>query len=84
MTARKPAECGTQGGYGKHIRDKTKVCPGCAEAHRVYQRNWQRALRARELKAMAAAAAARERTRGKARREAPVLDAHFAGDLVLG
>ena len=30
---RKVAECGTNTGYGKHIRDKTKICEPCRRAH---------------------------------------------------
>jgi hypothetical protein len=86
--ARKPAECGTLGGYGRHQREKTEVCPRCAEANRVYKREWDRARRTSIARAARASAAAETRARAeqaaRARREAPVLAAHFAGELVLG
>jgi hypothetical protein len=86
--AREPAKCGTPGGYGKHIREKTEVCPGCAEANRVYKRDWDRARRAALARAERVAGAAETRARAqraaRVEREARVLAAHFAGDLVLG
>ena len=84
VTAREPAKCGTAGGYAKHKREHTKVCPGCREAWRVYQQD-----RARVRAHAANEAAARwdeqwAEEAARAEREAPVLGAHHAGDLVLG
>lgn len=30
---REPAKCGTRGGYQKHLREKTEVCPPCRQAN---------------------------------------------------
>jgi hypothetical protein len=32
-TPRKPAECGSRGGYQKHLRDKTEICAPCRRAN---------------------------------------------------
>jgi hypothetical protein len=30
---RQPAECGTRGGYQKHLREKTEICGPCRQAN---------------------------------------------------
>lgn len=30
---RQPARCGTRGGYQKHLREKTTICPPCRQAN---------------------------------------------------
>ena len=32
-TKRKPARCGTNSGYRKHLREKTQICGPCRRAH---------------------------------------------------
>ena len=31
--------CGTRGGYHRHLREGSEVCPGCREASREYERS---------------------------------------------
>ncbi len=37
---RKPAECGTQAGYQRHVRENTPICEPCRTAHTEAHRDW--------------------------------------------
>lgn len=38
---RKPAECGTRGGYYRHLRAGEQACTACRAEHSRYQAQWK-------------------------------------------
>jgi hypothetical protein len=47
--------CGTRGGYHRHLREKTEVCPGCREAEREDGRKRRRSRKPQAVAELEAA-----------------------------
>jgi hypothetical protein len=71
-SGKRPAPCGTYGGYTRHRRDGTTYCGPCLEARRAYHRQWKANERSLQAKSRAAArdkTLPRRSTKGRARLE---------------
>jgi hypothetical protein len=42
IVSRPVTECGTEGGYRKHLRKGQNACEQCKQAHTIYRRNDRR------------------------------------------